>query len=253
MTATQNAGPPLDQHTAYRHWKNWSEVTFGECPALAASYFHHELQQAGVAFDRGSPVLEIGFGNGQFAAWACAQGCDYTGTELDEDLVERARAKGWRAMPATLDLESLGLPEAPRCIVLWDVLEHLGLQEIQALLGSASRVLPEGGTIVARLPSGDSPFAGPIHNGDITHRTALGSGAIKQLAAPAGLTVMQIRAPALPLSGLGWRRALRRLLLKAGRAVITRLVRLLFHDNRATVITANMVVVLSKPATGTQP
>ena len=236
-----------DDGAAYRHWKTWDDDAFGRCDPVEARYFDCEFARAGVAIERGTHVVEIGFGNGGFAAWANARECDYTGTELDPELIQRARQCGWRAFPATLALGELELPATPDCIVLLDVMEHLDIAGVVALLGSAARVLRAGGTVIARLPSGDSPFARPIQHGDITHRAILGSSAIRQLAAQAGLEVVQIRAPVLPLRGVGVRRWLRRAPLLAGRALASALVRTLFHDGQPTVIAANMVVVLRTP------
>lgn len=198
------------------------------------------------------PLLEVGFGNGSFAAWANARQLDYSGTELDPELVRRAQTRGWRAFQATLSLDTLDVPAPPRCIVMLDVLEHLTTDQIVALLRSAASALADDGLLVARVPSGDSPFARSIQHGDITHRSILGSSAIRQLAELGGLSVAQIRSPVLPLRGIGLRRWLRRAPIVAARSLVTRLIRPTFHDNQPTVITANMLVVLRKaPPTAT--
>lgn len=233
-------------HESYRGWKSWDRQKFGRCEAVDARYFEVELARSGVAGFAGFPVLEIGFGNGAFAAWAVARGWDYTGTELDPELVERARSRGWRAFPATLAVDTLQLPVPPRCIVMLDVLEHLPIDEIPGFLQAARRALTHDGLLVARLPSGDSPFSRHIQHGDITHLSTIGSGAMRQLAAGAGLEIVQIRSPVLPLRGGGLRRGVRRTLVASVRAMTTSLVRVAYHDNQPTVITANMLVVMRK-------
>lgn len=234
---------------SYRDWKDWGRDDFGRCGAVQARYFEAELARAGVDTKAASfTLVEIGLGNGSFAAWSTARGYEYTGTELDPELVERARQSGWNAFPATLDLAKLGLPSTPQCIVAWDVLEHLETQQIMDLLGSAAEVLADRGTFIARIPSGDSPFGRHIQHGDVTHCSILGSSAMRQLALTAGLEVLQLRPPVLPVRGVGLRRSLRRLAVLAGRAAVAKVIRAIFQHGRATVITANMVVVLRKPA-----
>jgi len=234
---------------AYRNWKSWSKDDFGHCDGVEARYFEEEMSRSGVVVKAGMPLLEIGFGNGNFAAWANARQLDYTGIEIDPELVERAQERGWRTFPATLSLENLNLPKAPRCIVAFDVIEHLALAQLAELLKSVSKVLAVDGLFVVRLPSGDSPFARYIQHGDITHRMTLGSSAIRQLAESFDMKVVQIRSPALPLRGIGLRRALRRLGVLAVRWLLTHCIRKAFHGNQLTVITANMLVVLRKATT----
>lgn len=230
----------------YRDWKTWSENDFGHCDKIGTCYFERELARAGIHVGPDTSVLEVGFGNGTFAAWATARQADYTGTELDPVLVQRAGHHGWRAFPATLALDTLDLPRAPDCVVLFDVLEHLTIAEITELLTSARQVLADDGLLLARFPSGDSPFARPTQYGDITHQSILGSSAVQQLAAAAGMEVVQTRSPVLPVRGIGLRRALRRAPIIAARALVTPMIRLTFHNNHPTVITANMIAVLRK-------
>lgn len=238
-------------HESYRGWKSWDRQKFGLCEPVDARYFEAEFERSGVRGEDGFPVLEVGFGNGAFAAWAIARHWDYSGTELDPELVDRARGHGWRAFPATLEIDTLGLPAPQRCIVMLDVLEHLPLEQIPGFLQAARRTLADGGLLIARLPSGDSPFARHIQHGDITHLSTIGSGAMRQLARAAGLDIVQLRSPVFPLTGGGVRRWMRRALVKSVRAITSSCLRVAYHDNQPTVITANMLVVMRK-TTGLQ-
>lgn len=238
---TQDAG-------GYRAWKDWREENFGRFGPVEASYFREELGRAGVRLDRPGAMLEIGFGNGQLGAWARSLSWSWAGTELDPELVARARAAGWQAQGADAPLAAIVPGVSFDLIVAFDVLEHLSVDEITALLaGLGGRLAPQG-RIVARFPSGDSPFSDPIQYGDLTHRTRIGSAMVAQLALRAGLKVEQARAPVLPLKGVGWRRALRRAPVRLARALIAALLRIVYFDNQPRVVDPNMLIVLRLPA-----
>lgn len=230
----------------YRAWKTWDNRPFGLFTWLDARAFEVELGAAGIDLSRRLSILEIGFGAGTFAGWARDRGYAYAGVELDPALVARARRAGFEAMGADRPLAQL----APACrfdlVVAFDVLEHMRLDEIQGLLDAVYDRLKADGRLVARFPSGDSPFAGSIQNGDITHRISIGSGMVEQLALQAGYAVIQIRAPRLPVFGVGVVRGLRRGLLSAARLVVGRAINLVFHDNQRRVVDPNMVIVLAK-------
>ena len=237
------------QFSEYQAWKGWKENIFGQPDPVQARYFEAEFSAAGV--DNRAPIslLEIGFGNAVLATWARAIGWAYTGTELDPDLVARARAAGIDAHQAKTPIATF----APDCgydlVVAFDVLEHLTKDEIAGLLEAVRPHLKLGGRLIARFPSGDSPFSGAIQHGDVTHKTEIGSGMIEQIAIANGYNVLQVRGPAFPLTGLGIRRMLRRAPIKGCRALIGSLCRLIYFDNRPRVIEPNILAVL-QPAAG---
>jgi len=56
-------------------------------------------------------------------------------------------------------------------IVVFDVLEHLTLEEILIFLDRAKQLLVTGGVIIARVPNCASPYGLAYQNGDFTHLT----------------------------------------------------------------------------------
>jgi len=76
-----------ENYADYQEWKGWADKPFGVCPPELAVYFSKELKQSGVDCLQGKRVLEIGFGNGEFARWARDAGADYHGTELIGELI----------------------------------------------------------------------------------------------------------------------------------------------------------------------
>lgn len=227
----------------YRSWKNWNEKTFASVDTADAVYFEAEARALGSAILGSKPaVMEIGFGNASFAQWAVSRGCSYRGSEIDPELVTLGLAKG-------LDVHLSDVPwptAAFDLVVAFDVLEHIELSDLPAMLRAIRASLKKGGLFLARFPSGDSPFARHIQHGDVSHRTQIGTGIIEQLSLDADFEILQIRPPAFPIFGLGLGRALRRMAVIAVRQVVGVVLRVAFFDNQPRVISPNMVVVLRK-------
>lgn len=233
----------------YCDWKAWSAESFGVCSGEKAAYFAAELAGTPLPAYKALRVVEIGFGNGEFARWAHTQGFQYTGIEAIPDLVARGRKADfdvhdgdWRRLFASIPPASLDL------VVAFDVVEHLDLVEAEALLRTICTALRPGGCFLGRTPSGDSPFGRVAQHSDLTHRLTLGSRAIRQLAARHGFEVHDIRPPRVPVTGFGPRRAVRRLLVLGAQRLIGSVVNLVFHHGTPTVMTSNMVFVLARPA-----
>lgn len=232
---------------SYRDWKKWSSQPFGTLDAATKRYFAAELSKAGIQALKGLRVLEIGFGNGAFAAWCKDSGAQYVGIEEIPELVGAARHAGVEAYGSRDDLTgainagSLGL------IVALDVFEHLALPELEELLLRCRNWLAPGGILLARVPSGDSPFARAVQYGDLTHRLVLGSSAVSQIAMNTGWEVQAVRSPAFPIGGLGLIAGGRRLLVSAARHACHRFIALALMGGGSPVLTPNMVFVLRRP------
>lgn len=233
----------VDQST-YRQVKGWDQDQFGLFTSDEAAYFSAELTGGGVDTSHPLSVLEFGFGNGAFAMWCHRRGWRWTGVEADAELVRRAVAAGLSASAAPPQNASAPLD----LIVGFDVFEHMSLGELKSVLDFCRGALREGGRLIGRVPSGDSPFSGWIYNGDTTHKLLLGSSAIRQLAAEAGLSVVCLKEPSVPMRGLGVRKAARRAIVRMLKAPIVVMVRVLFHGGQRTIITSNLVFVLQRAA-----
>jgi len=231
---------------AYRDWKSWDEGTFGDLSTVNRRYLEEELSTSGITLTAESKVLEIGFGNGSFATFCRDIGCAYTATEIDPELVDRANAAGYTAVLAPEDLTEAFPGQRFDLIACFDVLEHLTQDQITAMLTQFRALLSDRGKVLARFPSGDSPFSVAMYNGDITHRSWIGRGAVLQYCVSTGLKPEQIRHPALPLSGIGLKRTLRRAPIAAVRWLTRKFVRTFFYDGQPRVVDPNMVIVLSK-------
>jgi len=188
MTGEPNGvnDPPADSsqlYSGYSDWKDWH----GEfAPSdREARYFAAEF--AGIPL-AGRRVLEIRFGNGSFLAWAKARGAEVVGTEIDRAMIERARAKGFSAEPASLEaLAAAG--QRFDLVVAFDVFEHWDKPMLVANLTQIAALLRTGGLVLARFPNGQSPFGRVHQHGDLTHQTALSVSSVMQLARLTGFAV----------------------------------------------------------------
>lgn len=238
----------MTDYTGYAQWKSWPRERFGQWSAEQAAYFRAELARTSLLPESGLRIFEIGFGNGAFAAWVTARGCTYRGVELIDELVEVGRSSGYDVYRTNEQIwQDLSGSEID-LFVAFDVFEHIAISDLEDTLAGIRDALRVGGCVLARVPSGDSPFGRANQNGDLTHRISLGSSAVRQLAARAGLEVVDIGPPRLPVAGVGGMRMIRRLLVHAARGIIGRVFSLVYFDGRPVVMTSNMTFVLRKAA-----
>lgn len=230
----------------YVAWKGWHGSDFGRFELEDALYFSQELRTSGIPSVVGLRVGELGFGNGAFAGWVRKAGGHWVGCEAIPELQQRAAEAGFEVFTSQTDFWNVcGLGKLD-LMVAFDVIEHLELDAIRSFMGDAKEALRPGGLLLVRLPSGDSPFSDAIYRGDLTHRTILGSGAMRQLAMEAGLEVCQVRSPILPVWGLGPVRAARRMAVRLMQALAFSFVRHVLMGHGTAVLSPNMIVVLRK-------
>lgn len=242
MNAVQPTMCDDDAH--YIHWKNWDPNDFGTFTRADGVQFAAELRRAGVNLTARMRILEIGFGNGAFAGWARQFTKGYVGVEVNNELVNRAVKDGVEAYSTINDAVSTAAGRGYDLIVAFDVFEHLDVNQVIATLKQCRSSLTRDGAIVIRVPSGDSPFAARLINGDITHKTLLGSKAIGQIALLTGLELVSTHDTALPILGLGIKKVPGRCLVKAARAAVSLFIRAAFYGNKHAVMTSNMIAVL---------
>lgn len=173
--------------SAYLEWRHWDPESFGGLSASEEADFAAFLRKAGVAIPEGSRVLEIGFGNGAFLQFGRRQKWKMRGTEVNRELLESAYQKGFQVTES----ETLETFEDAsfEMVAAFDVMQHIPLDALPEFLSEVSRVLKPGGVYIARFPNGDSPFGRHIQNGELSHRTAIGSIRARYLALQAGMEV----------------------------------------------------------------
>lgn len=234
-------------YSGYGRWKGWEDSSFGHCPPELSCYFRAELEKSGVASVHGKDVFEVGFGNGQFASWARSGGAAYRGSEVLGDSLRQGMAAGLDVFDAATSPAEALQESSLDLVVSFDVFEHMDAAALRGFLDAMFVALRPSGRMIARVPSGDSPFSRSIQHGDVTHRSCLGSSAIRQLAEAAGFQVASIREPAFPLAGLGVRTFVRRAVVTVVRRLAFPIISRVFMGGGSPVLTPNMVFVLVKP------
>ncbi len=232
----------------YIAWKGWSNIRFGSIVSDNAAYFSSEIAASGLRSLAGLQVLELGFGNGQFGAWAQSKGACYSGTERLPALLEEAEANGWRVAPSSCDLTAFSPPSGVDLVAAFDVFEHFDLEQLESTLLAIRDILKPTGLLIARVPSGDSPFARANQHGDLTHLISLGSMAVYQLAHSAGFEVVRVKEPAFPLLGLGLTVFFRRLTVFSLRWCFFKFVSTVLMGNGNAILTPNLVFILRRSA-----
>jgi 2-polyprenyl-3-methyl-5-hydroxy-6-metoxy-1,4-benzoquinol methylase len=100
----------------------------------------------------GERVLDLGCGDGAFAAELVARGCSVTAVDVAEEAIRRARARVLGADVRQIE-EGAPLPFAEDAFdVVWagEVLEHVA--DVTGLLAEVRRVLRWDGTLLATTP-----------------------------------------------------------------------------------------------------
>lgn len=233
----------------YVKWKGWVEnQSFGRCDEETTAYYRAELTASRAKLTTDSSVLEIGFGNGEFAAFCKAAGFDYTGTEINDQLIGAGREAGFNVLTAHDSLTDLA--KARRrfdLVTAFDVFEHLEVNHLRAMLLQIRRILKPAGMLISRVPSGDSPFARAIQHGDLTHRSSLGTSALNQLALQTGYKLTQAREPAFIYSGLRLSSLLRRCGVQLVRRLTFPIMQAVYFSGGDVVLTQNMIAVFVNP------
>lgn len=180
----------MNQNTdyeTYKQWKKWGPER--KLQPWQERYFSLEIARA--RLPRFQSVLEIGFGNGEFLQWAKRMGADPVGLEIIPELVEAASGSGHKVYHLNLVKDSMETSPLKDktfdCIVAFDVIEHLTIEQAQEAFRRMSRLLNPGGKVILRFPNGESFLYVPTQNGDHTHRMDVCQVKLKHLCIGSGL------------------------------------------------------------------
>ncbi|MEI6557561.1 MAG: class I SAM-dependent methyltransferase [Rhodospirillaceae bacterium] len=228
-------------YESYSDQKGW---TLGfSCSEDDRAYFRAEF---GAVVGAGRKLVELGFGNGGFLAFARQQGAEILGVEIQAGIVDKARAAGFAAFQS---LEHLGPEHAGSvdAVVAIDVFEHLGHDTIRATLATVEGLLKPGGVLILRAPNGQSPFGRRTQYGDCTHETVITPKKLEQLCFGRALVVERALNPArIALGKSPWHR-----LAKRGQFLARDLCNLLIskvYGIGTTALDENIVIWIRKTA-----
>ena len=196
-TSLSNEKTDSEYGEAYLNWKGWRSDNFGELTKLQKRYFDAEIRKSKFGSHKEIRVLEIGFGNGSFLAYARTRGWDIVGIEANNDLVQTAIDHDFNAICTdsltTFEDRTFDL------IVAFDVLEHIGQEDLLNFLSEVKRIQKNNGVFIARFPNGDSPFGLMYQNGDVTHITTIGSIKARYFVDVLGVDLIFLGGEAQPL------------------------------------------------------
>ena len=230
----------------YVEWKDWKSSDFGKYSKEESLLFSSEIERAGIILNSNTRILELGFGNGSFAGWTRNFTQFYVGIEANHVLVDRAKNAGFNAFLPDIEKNKIHDDRFFDLIIALDVIEHMNLDDILSTFQAWVECLSENGRIIIRIPSGDSPFSGRLMYGDITHKTLLGTSALRQVASMSGLVLVATYPPTLPIFGLGATKAIERILVSWTRKLVGLLINATFHGNKHGVVTSNLIAVFKK-------
>ena len=236
----------VDPYANYTEWKRWDGVFAAS--DKEARYFAAEFADIPL---RGRRVLEVGFGNGSFLAWAKGEGADVAGLELNADMRDAARKNGFVAFDASL-AELASNDARYDLIVAFDVLEHWDANELSENFRAVRALLAEGGLFVSRFPNGQSPFGRVYQHGDFSHKSTLSTYKIEYLAGLSGLDIVRIANPCRVPSRASAMGILRQWWLARRRRRIERTIARLYGIRRLP-LDPNLVAVLRKSSGATEP
>lgn len=172
--------PASEIYSTYRIWKGWSADRFMSYTVAESEYFDGEF--AGIRLS-GARVLDIGFGNGSFLAYAQDCGAIVAGTELAEEAAREARNRGVIVFRPDLADAIASASNDYDLATAFDVFEHLPRPELLALFDRLALLLRPGAILVARFPNGQSPLGRAFQYGDATHVTVLSARMLEQVLA----------------------------------------------------------------------
>ncbi len=155
---------------------------------------------------RGGDVVEIGFGTGRFLCRVARRAGSYVGVESNPLAVEQAREAfgdlpGVRFEQGTaLDLSSLP-DDSADTLFIFEVIEHLSSEQLDAFMAEARRVLRPGGRLVATTPNAENLVAGMVGCPDcgsvfhrVQHMQSFDADRLKSLVQGADFSGVRVRA-----------------------------------------------------------
>ena len=139
--------------------------------------------------DKSAAVLDLGCGHGALLHFAREAGySNLRGVDGSPQQVAAARRLGIDGVEEGDLRDALAAqPDASVDVVIaFDVIEHFTRDELLPFVDAVYRVLRPGGRWIIHVPNGESPFAGRMRYGDLTHELAFTRTSLAQLLLASG-------------------------------------------------------------------
>jgi SAM-dependent methyltransferase len=227
-----------DYYDTYLQYKGWHQA-----PDDSHDQFYR-IETADFGLRPGAKIAELGFGEGRFLDFAKRAGYNPSGLELVPEFVEQVRVRGHRVEVGTRLSEFADEAGTFDVVAAIDVIEHLTVDELRTFFEDARLLLKPGGRVFVRFPNGNSPFGLNLYNSDVTHRSHLTGGSLKQVCEPLGFRLLRVGNPARDVvGGLGMK--FRRTIQFAVRDLIEWVIGFAYFGRRVP-LDVNLVAVLQK-------
>jgi SAM-dependent methyltransferase len=156
--------------------------------AESKAHIYDRIVMPWLPAERHAPIAELACGHGSFLAWLQSRGFTRrAGIDASPEQIALARQTGAQAHEEDVITWLRAQPAASwHAVVGIDLVEHLPKDVFLALLSEAKRVLLPGGSLILRLPNGDSPLVGLNLFNDVTHVWTYTSNCLETLAAMHG-------------------------------------------------------------------
>lgn len=176
----------------YQHYLTVNRVAMGDDGLVAPRRPVHpfrSLVRRHFPADRRIRVLDLGCGRGELLAVARDAGYrNLEGVDRSHEQVDAARRLGIEGVREGDLLDTLAElnPGSVDVVVAYDVLEHLTMPELLAVVDGVERALRPGGRWIIHVPNAEGVFGMRIRYGDITHETAFTRQSLSQLLLASG-------------------------------------------------------------------
>jgi len=165
----------------------------GECSRMF-QYYRKKLGPWLAQYPKNGKVADLGCGSGLMLDVLKDFGFrDLQGIDLSSEQAALARRNHPKVENGDL-LEFLQKNKSCfSLLVCFDVIEHLRRDELISFFRLSQRALLPGGGLILQTPNGDSPLAGQVIYGDLTHETILTPTSLSHALLGAGFSRLQFQ------------------------------------------------------------
>lgn len=143
---------------------------------------------------RHGKVLDVACGAGNILQWLKMEGfVNLSGVDISPEQVEIAQQQ----FPQVVCGDAIAYLEQHseqfQLITAFDILEHFTKQEAIRFVTAIYGALTPKGRLILQLPNGDSPFAGAVVHGDLTHEVTYTTVSLRHLLLTCGFQDIQFQ------------------------------------------------------------
>ena len=153
--AAPGESAPAESAPGLRAWFGWDE--FERAFRGTEESVRDRYRDLAQRFAGSAPVLDVGFGRGEFLDLLAEIGVEASGIEVDADLVHAAASRGLDVRLGDVSAHLASLEDASLGgLCALQVVEHLSAQEYVDFARSVARVVRPGGLVVIDSPNPSS-------------------------------------------------------------------------------------------------